>query len=89
MLQCNLLHAGMHTVSVAAQAAVRQAAAANGWICAICWEPIINSSLHTLDHIVPKARGLPGVNSIENCQVAHLSCNQRKGNKGPDYKLPA
>lgn len=66
---------------------MEKAAAADGFKCQLCGEPIINHGLHTFDHIVPKSWGLPGANSIENCQVAHLSCNQCKGNKGPLFSL--
>ena len=66
---------------------MRKAAEADGWICQLCGEPIINSGLLTFDHSVPKSWGQPGANSIENCQVAHQSCNQCKGNKGPEFSL--
>lgn len=45
-------------------------------ICGICGQPVGADDWH-LDHIVPLARG--GHHTYDNVQVAHPSCNQRKG----------
>lgn len=54
----------------------------DGWLCQICGEPVdMNTSDYlrqpTIDHIQPLSRG--GLHSITNCQLAHFSCNSRKG----------
>lgn len=36
----------------------------------------------TIDHVMPRSRG--GVSSWENCVLACVSCNTRKGNRTPD-----
>lgn len=46
--------------------------------CAICGREMSDQD-KSLDHKVPISRG--GAHTIENLQVAHLRCNQRKGNK--------
>lgn len=48
-----------------------------GAICGICGLPIEDMKDCTVDHIVPLAKG--GRTTIENCQLAHFDCNQRKG----------
>lgn len=48
---------------------------ANGY-CGICQMPLGDSPYH-FDHIVPLARG--GEHSTRNLQVAHATCNLRKG----------
>ena len=47
-------------------------------ICALCnkWTPASKASL---DHIVPISRG--GGHTADNVQLAHLKCNQSKGNR--------
>lgn len=45
-------------------------------ICGICKQPIVEARWH-VDHIVPIARG--GIHSMDNVQLAHARCNQRKG----------
>ena len=47
--------------------------------CALCWEPIEEEYPHPdihLEHIIPLSRG--GDHSLENTQVTHGTCNQRK-----------
>lgn len=44
-------------------------------ICGICQKEIVMT--FEVDHVVPLAVG--GVHSYDNCQVAHPSCNRRKG----------
>jgi 5-methylcytosine-specific restriction endonuclease McrA len=55
----------------------------DGWFCGICDEPV-DGSLRwpdpysaSLDHIVPLVRG--GHHTRANAQLAHLTCNIRKG----------
>lgn len=48
----------------------------NGAVCAICGRPILDMKDCTIDHIKPRVRG--GLTTIENCQLAHLDCNQAK-----------
>lgn len=45
-------------------------------ICGICGQPV-GPSVASIDHIVPLAKG--GKHSYRNVQLAHLSCNLRKG----------
>lgn len=47
-------------------------------ICGICNGPVDHKSFH-IDHIKPLARG--GEHSYANVQLAHPSCNCRKGAK--------
>lgn len=53
------------------------------WTCGICREPVDQTARHpdasspSLDHIIPLSRG--GAHEPENVQLAHLSCNMRKG----------
>lgn len=55
----------------------------DSWECGLCGEPV-DSGLEypdplsaSLDHVVPLSLG--GAHSLENVQLAHLSCNVRKG----------
>lgn len=57
----------------------RQLINSNGAICSLCNKPIETMKDCTIDHIVPVSKG--GLTTIENCQLAHKNCNQRKGNK--------
>lgn len=53
------------------------------WVCQLCEEPVDPSVKYpdprsaSLDHVLPLARG--GDHTYENVQLAHLSCNVRKG----------
>lgn len=55
----------------------------DGWVCGICSEPVSVEAVYpdplsaSLDHVVPLSLG--GAHSLENVQLAHLSCNVRKG----------
>ena len=48
----------------------------SGGVCGICSQPV-DFAVFTVDHIVPIYRGGPHQRS--NLQVAHFSCNSRKG----------
>jgi 5-methylcytosine-specific restriction endonuclease McrA len=55
----------------------------DGWVCGICHDPV-DPALRwphlfsaSLDHIVPLSKG--GPHSRANAQLAHLTCNIRKG----------
>lgn len=54
----------------------------DGWICQLCGDPVDPELRHpavmsaTIDHVVPLSWG--GDHSMENCQLAHLSCNSSK-----------
>ncbi|MBR3157271.1 HNH endonuclease [Candidatus Saccharibacteria bacterium] len=54
----------------------------NGRRCAICGKKIRNLDELTVDHIVPKSKG--GRHTIDNCQLAHKSCNSLKNDKMPE-----
>jgi 5-methylcytosine-specific restriction endonuclease McrA len=47
-------------------------------ICGICGQPT-SLKKSNIDHIIPKSKG--GSNRLDNLQVAHIKCNQLKGNK--------
>lgn len=61
----------------------------DGWICALCGEPIDPSlkGLHpmraTRDHIIPRSE--KGSNALSNLQLAHSVCNGRRGNASLDW----
>jgi 5-methylcytosine-specific restriction endonuclease McrA len=46
--------------------------------CAICQKPVADMD-KSIDHKVPLSRG--GTNDIDNMQIAHLRCNQIKGDR--------
>ena len=57
----------------------------SNWRCGICGLPVDkalrfpHSMSKSLDHVIPlSVPGSPG-HVISNCQLAHLSCNTRKG----------
>ena len=60
----------------------------DGWICQLCGEGVDSAIASpdprsaSLDHIIPLSRG--GVHAEVNCQLAHRSCNSRKGNRLPE-----
>ncbi len=56
---------------------MRQLINKNGAVCGICGKEITDMKDCTIDHIKPRALG--GLTVIENCQLAHLKCNQKKG----------
>lgn len=55
------------------------------WVCGICEMPVDRATAYpdplspSLDHIIPLS--LNGHHVMENVQLAHLSCNVRKGNR--------
>lgn len=59
----------------------------NNWICQLCQTPVSKSKnrnlvdIASLDHIIPISKG--GEHSYANTQLAHLSCNIRKGASTP------
>lgn len=56
----------------------RQLINSKGNICALCGKPIEDKKDITIDHIIPLSKG--GLTTFDNCQLAHFSCNQKKGN---------
>jgi 5-methylcytosine-specific restriction endonuclease McrA len=64
-----------------------QLAERDGTDCALCGEPVDltlawpDKWSPTRDHVVPVTHG--GGNDAANLQLAHLSCNSRKGNRVP------
>lgn len=50
----------------------------DAWRCGLCGGEV-NRETWSLDHIEPLSRG--GEHTYENVQLAHLSCNSRKGNR--------
>lgn len=55
--------------------------------CGLCGDPVGNERWPhplspSLDHVVPLSRG--GAHDPDNVQLAHLSCNVRKGGGGPE-----
>lgn len=71
---------------------LRDIAERDGWICQLCGDPVDPSiqdhgpDSPSLDHIVPVSRG--GSHTCDNVQLAHLSCNVRKGNRLPGEPGP-
>lgn len=57
----------------------------DNWVCQLCNKPVNreltwpHKQCASLDHILPLARG--GTNAITNLQLAHYSCNSRRGDK--------
>lgn len=49
-----------------------------GFKCHYCELPFKSISEITFDHLIPLSRG--GFDLLENYRLAHLSCNQLKGN---------
>lgn len=48
-----------------------------GAVCGLCGKPIKNMKHCTIDHIIPLSKG--GQTTLENCQLAHVWCNKKKG----------
>lgn len=48
-------------------------------LCALCRKPIETMKDVTIDHIVPLSKG--GHDGLTNLQLAHMKCNNEKGNK--------
>lgn len=58
----------------------------DGGICQLCGEPVSPGRM-TMDHKTPLTRG--GAHSLENLQLAHHSCNSRKGTRTMEEWLAA
>lgn len=52
--------------------------ARDGQVCRLCWLHVEVDDIH-IDHVVPFSKG--GRTVLENLQVAHSSCNLRKGDR--------
>mgnify|MGYP002740105201 CR=1 FL=1 len=61
------------------KAIMNQLINSKGAICGICGKSIGNMKHCTVDHIIPISKG--GQTTLENCQLAHVWCNRKKGNK--------
>lgn len=48
-------------------------------LCGICGKQLPSRKASTIDHIIPYSRG--GGHEIENLQLAHNKCNNKKDNK--------
>ena len=57
----------------------RQLINSKGNVCALCGKPIKDMKDCTIDHIIPLSKG--GQTTLENCQLAHAKCNQKKADK--------
>ena len=67
-------------VYAAARTKLLAAAKANpAAVCGLCGRPAIEGDPWQPDHIVPSSRG--GASTIDNLQLAHTSCNRRRGSK--------
>jgi 5-methylcytosine-specific restriction endonuclease McrA len=53
-----------------------------GAVCYLCQEPIAAAKDITFDHWLPLSKG--GIDDLDNYRLAHLDCNQLKGNLEPD-----
>ncbi len=57
----------------------------DNWICGICGQLVDKNLQHpnpmskSIDHIIPFDKS--GPDTFENVQLAHLVCNERKGNR--------
>ena len=50
----------------------------DGWVCHICRQTVLPEQA-SLDHVIPISKG--GPHTRDNVKLAHLLCNQRKGNR--------
>lgn len=63
----------------------------DGWECGLCGQHVDRELRHpdplspSLDHVVPLSVG--GAHARENVQLAHLTCNVRKGNRAQGEQL--
>lgn len=57
----------------------------NTEVCALCGGHM-SEDQKSIDHIIPVSRG--GDNTLANLQIAHLRCNQLKGNRMDAANLP-
>lgn len=71
--------------------ALREIADRDGWVCGICGDAVDGLLSYpdplaaSIDHVVPLALG--GADTPANVQVAHLSCNRRKGHRVPELAV--
>jgi 5-methylcytosine-specific restriction endonuclease McrA len=57
----------------------------DGRVCGICGDPIAQDEQPTLDHITPLAFG-GSKRRLDNLQLAHSSCNWKRGHIGAAKK---
>lgn len=60
------------------QRSAKQHLLRQGNLCGICQKPILNMKDASIDHIIPVSKG--GPDTLKNMQLAHVECNQKKGN---------
>lgn len=53
--------------------------ALHGWSCWLCGDPFPDFYAPCIEHVIPRSRG--GTNDLRNLQLAHATCNSRKGNR--------
>ena len=56
----------------------------DGGYCGICHKKVAEAE-RSIDHVLPVSKG--GAHSYANTRLAHLRCNQARGNRGPAQLL--
>jgi 5-methylcytosine-specific restriction enzyme A len=54
-------------------------AARDGMFCGICNRALFDFGGTNIDHKIPRAKG--GSDNIDNLQIAHISCNDKKADR--------